>query len=73
MPGGPSFLRPMEELSTRLCYIDFDGKFELLPNPKPAGLGKSYFNTFNAHVYSSDFGQTRLDNIICGKLFNYIP
>jgi len=25
MPGGPSFLRPMEELSTRLCYIDFDG------------------------------------------------
>jgi len=25
MPGGPSFLRPESELSTRLCYIDFDG------------------------------------------------
>lgn len=25
MPGGPSFLRPEEELTTRLCYIDFNG------------------------------------------------
>ena len=25
MAGGPAFLRPPEELTTRLCYVDFDG------------------------------------------------
>ena len=25
MAGGPAFLRPVEELTTRLCYVPFDG------------------------------------------------
>ncbi|XP_062513628.1 aspartate aminotransferase-like [Corticium candelabrum] len=25
MPAGPDFLRPMEELTVRLCYVNFDG------------------------------------------------
>ncbi len=25
MAGGPAFLRPVEELTTRLCYVCFDG------------------------------------------------
>ena len=26
MAGGPAFLRPLEELTTRLCYVNFVGK-----------------------------------------------
>ena len=26
MPGVPSFLRPIDELTTRLCFNDFNGK-----------------------------------------------
>ena len=29
MPGGPSFLRPVEELTVRLCFINFDGSAAL--------------------------------------------
>ncbi|KAJ7334450.1 hypothetical protein OS493_014767 [Desmophyllum pertusum] len=25
MPGGPAFLRPVEELTVRLCFVNFDG------------------------------------------------
>ena len=26
MAGGPAFLRPVDEFTTRLCYVNFDGK-----------------------------------------------
>ena len=26
LPAGPDFLRPVEELTVRLCYVNFDGK-----------------------------------------------
>ncbi|EDV20914.1 uncharacterized protein TRIADDRAFT_60600 [Trichoplax adhaerens] len=29
MAGGPAFLRPLKELTVRLCYIDFDGTLAL--------------------------------------------
>lgn len=29
MPGGPSFLRPVEELTVRLCFVNFDGSVAL--------------------------------------------
>lgn len=37
MPGGPSFLRPVEEFTTRLCYNDFNGG-EALAASKEIGL-----------------------------------
>lgn len=45
MPGGPSFLRPVEELTVRLCFVNFDGSAALeaseavgLDNPLPSGF-----------------------------------
>ena len=42
MPGGPSFLRPAEELTVRLCFVNFNGSVALkaseavgLENPLP--------------------------------------
>ena len=29
MAGGPAFLRPVTELTTRLCFVSFDGKLAL--------------------------------------------
>jgi len=39
MPGGPSFLRPIDELTTRLCFNDFNGKDALVAS-KAIGLDK---------------------------------
>ncbi|XP_071157014.1 aspartate aminotransferase-like [Mytilus edulis] len=39
MAGGPAFLRPVEELTTRLCYVPFDGKGALQASRK-LGLEK---------------------------------
>lgn len=45
MPGGPSFLRPVQELTVRLCFVNFDGAVALkaseaigLDNPLPDGF-----------------------------------
>lgn len=45
MPGGPSFLRPVQELTMRLCFVNFDGAVALkaseaigLDNPLPDGF-----------------------------------
>ena len=42
MPGGPLLLRPAEELTVRLCFVNFDGSVALkaseavgLENPLP--------------------------------------
>lgn len=49
MPGGPSFLRPVEELTVRLCFVNFDGHAALkasesvgLNNPLPDDFVKEY-------------------------------
>ena len=45
MPGGPAFLRPLQELTVRLCFVNFDGSVALkaseaigLHNPLPHGF-----------------------------------
>ena len=38
MAGGPAFLRPEDELTTRLCYVDFDGEIALKGSVR-LGLG----------------------------------
>ena len=45
MPGGPAFLRPVQELTTRLCFVNFDGSIALkaseavgLDKPLPDGF-----------------------------------
>lgn len=45
MPGGPTFLRPVEELTVRLCFVNFDGSVALkaseaigLDNPLPSSF-----------------------------------
>ncbi|CAG5109822.1 Oidioi.mRNA.OKI2018_I69.chr2.g4305.t1.cds [Oikopleura dioica] len=40
MPGGSTFLRPEEELTSRLCYIDFNGGDAMKASEK-IGLEKS--------------------------------
>ena len=49
MAGGPAFLRPEHELTTRLCYVDFDGDMALkesvqvgLNDPLPEDFVKQY-------------------------------
>ena len=49
MAGGPAFLRPEHELTTRLCYVDFDGEMALkesvrvgLKDPLPEDFVKQY-------------------------------
>ena len=49
MAGGPAFLRPETELTTRLCYVDFDGDIALkesirlgLSQPLPEDFVKEY-------------------------------
>ncbi|XP_059143853.1 aspartate aminotransferase-like [Physella acuta] len=34
MPGGPDHLRPADELTTRLCYVNFDGALALAESRK---------------------------------------
>ena len=45
MPGGPAFLRPVQELTVRLCFVNFDGSIALkasesigLDKPLPGGF-----------------------------------
>lgn len=38
MAGGPAFLRPEHELTTRLCYVAFDGD-AALKESRRIGLG----------------------------------
>ncbi|KAL9988820.1 hypothetical protein ACROYT_G003308 [Oculina patagonica] len=45
MPGGPAFLRPVTELTVRLCFVNFDGSIALkaseaigLDDPLPDGF-----------------------------------
>lgn len=45
MAGGPAFLRPVQELTVRLCFVNFDGSIALkaseaigLDNPLPDGF-----------------------------------
>lgn len=45
MPGGPAFLRPVQELTVRLCFVNFDGSIALkaseaigLDDPLPDGF-----------------------------------
>ncbi|XP_068695395.1 aspartate aminotransferase-like isoform X1 [Montipora foliosa] len=49
MPGGPSFLRPLEELTVRLCFVNFDGHGALkaseavgFNNPLPGDFVEKY-------------------------------
>ena len=49
MSGGPAFLRPVEELTVRFCYVCFDGKPGLeysqkitLAKPLPGDFVRTY-------------------------------
>lgn len=39
MPGGPAFLRPVQELTVRLCFVNFDGSIALKAS-EAIGLGE---------------------------------
>jgi len=45
MPGGPLFLRPVEELTVRLCFINFDGTVALKAS-EAVGLDNSLPDAF---------------------------
>ncbi|XP_076437074.1 aspartate aminotransferase-like [Babylonia areolata] len=45
MAGGPSYLRPVEELTTRLCYVNFDGD-DALKQSRQLGLETSLPSDF---------------------------
>ncbi|KAL5010391.1 hypothetical protein ScPMuIL_012696 [Solemya velum] len=45
MAGGPAFLRPVDELTTRLCFVNFDGT-EALSTSRKIGLDKPLPNDF---------------------------
>lgn len=45
MAGGPAFLRPVDEFTTRLCFVNFDGKHALEASQK-IGLNKTIGDAF---------------------------
>ena len=45
MAGGPAHLRPVTELTTRLCYVNFDGS-EALQHSRELGLQQSLSTDF---------------------------
>ena len=45
MSGGPAFLRPNDEFTTRLCFVNFDGKHALAASKK-LGLESDLPSTF---------------------------
>ena len=45
MAGGPAFLRPPDELTTRLCFVDFDGE-KALKESHRIGLGTALPESF---------------------------
>lgn len=51
MPGGPSFLRPTEEFTTRLCYVDFDGAAAIKASEKISLNTKLPENFVEEHVH----------------------
>ena len=54
MAGGPAFLRPVTELTTRLCYVHFDGKSALQASRKiglEEPLPKSFVQEYCTPVY----------------------
>ena len=54
MAGGPAFLRPVKELTTRLCYVPFDGKSALQASRKiglDTSLPKSFVQDHCTPVY----------------------
>lgn len=55
MAGGPSYLRPLEELTTRLCYVNFDGSDALTKSRHlglDAPLPESFVYDFCTPVYN---------------------
>ena len=63
MSGGPAFLRPVEELTTRLCYVNFDGD-DALNKSREMGLAepigeeflKAYCNPAYDGIQVRNFG-----------------
>ncbi|KAK7092602.1 hypothetical protein V1264_008323 [Littorina saxatilis] len=54
MAGGPSYLRPVEELTTRLCYVHFDGSDALKKSRDvslDAPLPQTFVQDFCTPVY----------------------
>lgn len=55
MAGGPAFLRPVDEFTTRLCYVCFDGT-EALSFSKEVGLSTDLPEDF-VHKYCTNVYQ----------------
>lgn len=54
MAGGPAFLRPVDEFTTRLCFVNFDGSNALAQSRKiglNASLGEEFVKDFCTPVY----------------------
>lgn len=54
MPGGPEHLRPDDELTTRLCYVNFDGTEPLAESRRrglDSELNDSFVKDFCSPVY----------------------
>jgi len=64
MPGGPSFLRPIEEFSTRLCYVDFDGAYALQQSRKIGRKNLLPENFVETHVTQISEGIDRLCDFV---------
>lgn len=64
MPGGPSFLRPIEEFSTRLCYVDFDGAYALEQSRKIGRQNLLPENFVETHVTQISEGIDRLCDFV---------
>ena len=54
MAGGPAFLRPENELTIRLCYVNFDGAKALAESEKmglDVGLPDNFVQTQCSQLY----------------------
>lgn len=54
MPGGPDHMRPIDELTTRLCFVNFDGSLSLSESRQrglTCKLDVNFVKEFCAPVY----------------------
>lgn len=66
MAGGPAFLRPVNEFTTRLCYVNFDGK-DTLEQSMKLGLDQPLPEDF-----VQNFARPVYDGTMVGHLKNII-
>ena len=70
MSGGPAYLRPLEEFTTRLCFVNFDGA-SALAESRRLGLDKplpdEFVYNYCRPVYEG-IKVSNTDNVFTSKL-----